>query len=438
MPGPFFSVVMATSGRGEHIRPSIVSVLRQSFDDWELIVVGDGPAERADIVDSFESPRLRWLGVARNSGSQAAPNNLGIAAARGQWIAYLGHDDIWSATHLRAIAQAARATPRADFVVSGCLYHGPPGTGIMAATGFLAAEADVATHFIPPSSIAHSAAAARRVGPWRDPRLIVPPVDADFMLRALEAGCRFAATGRVTVHKFAAGHRYLSYLRQTSHEQAAMLAHSRLDYPGTWTPELDAARGAGRFMALRHPDFAALAPGALFARNRSNKGLERPPLAPLGRGVVMPQTAEPRALDWFAPTPGESHRWAGPNPRPKILIPFTHDGPVRITLHLVCGQAIPARLACSDCTGRRPATILAHPQGAAITIETLLDPIACSILELSMPDAPPLGAPMPDAPPPGAPLPDIHPGGADLPPAAGQIPAALGDIVIVPVPRLRA
>ena len=52
---------------------------------------------------------------------------------------------------------------------------------------------------------------------------IKPPVDCDLLLRAAHAGLQFASTKKITVHKFAAGHRYLSYLRQTSHEQERML-----------------------------------------------------------------------------------------------------------------------------------------------------------------------------------------------------------------------
>ncbi len=383
----FFSVVMATHGRDEHIRPSIASVLRQSFGDFELIVVGDGEEATPGLIASFGSPKLRWLGTARQSGSQAAPNNAGIAAARGEWVAYLGHDDIWSGVHLQCLKQATELVADCDAVVAGCLYHGPPGTGILGVTGLLEHETDILTHFVPPSSVAHRRGVAERIGGWRDPRTITAPDDADFMLRAAHGGCRFAATGRVSVHKFAAGHRYLSYVRQSSGEQAAMLADPRLDDPGSWWPELSDARRDGLCMHMRHPDFSAFAPGALFARNRANKGIARRVLTPLGRApVVIEQTDEPRALDWYAPDTIARHRWSGPNPRPKILIPFTHRGRARVTLAIVDGRTAPDAVAVSDAAGRRlPTTIERTRTGANIVVTAMLHPARDTILTLHTP-----------------------------------------------------
>ncbi len=47
------------------------------------------------------------------------------------------------------------------------------------------------------------------------PQDVRAPVDGDFLLRAAQADLTFASTGKITVHKFAAGHRYLSYLQQS-------------------------------------------------------------------------------------------------------------------------------------------------------------------------------------------------------------------------------
>ena len=99
---PYFSVVLSTYGRGEHIRPTVESVLRQTYSDIELIVVGDGCAdETAEVVESFKPREVSWYNLEKNTSSQSFPNNLGIAKATGNWIAYIGHDDIWSPHTLR-------------------------------------------------------------------------------------------------------------------------------------------------------------------------------------------------------------------------------------------------------------------------------------------------------------------------------------------------
>ena len=108
---PHFSIVLATYGRGRRIEPTIEAVLGQSYTTFELIVVGDGCADETEaIVGSFarevRAPAtVTWHNLSRNSGSQSFPNNEGIRHARGDWICYLGHDDIWSPDHLECLAR---------------------------------------------------------------------------------------------------------------------------------------------------------------------------------------------------------------------------------------------------------------------------------------------------------------------------------------------
>src|SRR5262245_46935479 len=101
---PFFSVIVSTYGRGKHIKPTIESVLKQNDQDFELLVVGDGCADETEaIVSPYLSHRVAWHNLEKRGGSQSFPNNLGIEKSRGRWIAYLGHDDIWSPRHLEAL-----------------------------------------------------------------------------------------------------------------------------------------------------------------------------------------------------------------------------------------------------------------------------------------------------------------------------------------------
>ena len=163
-----------------------------------------------------------------------------------------------------------------------------------------------------------------RIGEWRDPRVIRPPVDAEFLLRAAHAGLRFASTSEITVHKFAAGHRYLSYLRSSCDEQWEMLRKLK-EQPGIDTDGLVArAKASGQYMTMKYADYSIHPAGYFFEHNRQNKGISRPALQPLRNSVVIEQTDESRALDWYnVELAGKKFRWSGPNPRPKILIPYT-------------------------------------------------------------------------------------------------------------------
>lgn len=331
---PFFSIVTATYGRGRHIIPTIQSVLQQSFENFELIVVGDGcDDETESIVKSFSDKRIAWRNLPQNTGSQSFPNNEGIHVSRGDWIAYIGHDDIWTPDHLSKMHAASDQDKAADFVIAGSVYHTPPGTGIYYVHGLFEDPKTAFRYFFPPSSVAHRRDVTERIGLWRNPHSVVRAIDHDFMWRAVEAGLKFVSTGAITTHKFAAGHRYLSYLRVTSNEQQAMLEA----LAGGTAPDpaqiVATAKRDGTFMLAMPTDYEAYQPGAVFERNRQNKGISRPPLAPLRKRSVIRQTPEGRALDWqnFKRRWPKKFRWSGPNPRPKILIPYTGQQ-ARITL----------------------------------------------------------------------------------------------------------
>jgi len=176
---PFFTIVVATFNRGRHIVPTIEAALGQTFTDFELLVVGDGVTD--DTLDHVPrgDRRLRVIELATlSSGSQAKPNNAGIAAARGKYVAYLGHDDIWMPDHLAALAQVFEKTGCA-VAVSGCAYHGPPGTDLLIITGLFRNSSAARRHFFPPSSFAHQLSLASQIGGWRTPQTTRAPVDAD-------------------------------------------------------------------------------------------------------------------------------------------------------------------------------------------------------------------------------------------------------------------
>jgi hypothetical protein len=335
---PFFTVIVSTFNRGRHIVPTVKSALDQTFSDFEVIVVADGKADDTLNHVPRDDPRVSVIGLPWNSGSQAVPNNVGKAVARGRHIAYLGHDDIWMPNHLAALVQVIERSG-CDVAVSGCVYHGPPSTNLCLVTG-IADDLDARHHFFPPTSFAHRSALASEIGGWRGPLMISAPVDADFLLRSVQAGAQFVSTGEVTAHKFAAGHRYLSYLDPSSVEQDDMLAAIR---SGTVDRKVFAdyiarAKAAGTFMIAGYLDFASLQPGDLYRQNRSNKGIDRAVPVPLTGETFVPQSTEPRALDWYAAETSDDgagvFRWSGPSLQPKLLIPFTGDMRARISLHL--------------------------------------------------------------------------------------------------------
>jgi glycosyltransferase involved in cell wall biosynthesis len=81
--------IIPTRNRPDYVREAVESVLRQTHKNLELVIVDDGDALVMPIVDE----RMRVL-KSRKAGAVAA-RNLGVAAARGEIIAWLDDDDIW-------------------------------------------------------------------------------------------------------------------------------------------------------------------------------------------------------------------------------------------------------------------------------------------------------------------------------------------------------
>jgi glycosyltransferase involved in cell wall biosynthesis len=179
-----------------HLAAAIESVLAQSYEPHELIVVDDGSTDAsAAIAARFASPRVSVLGQA-NLGTAAA-RNLGVAAARGELVAHLDADDLWPERSLELRAAALSADPRPD-VAHGWVEE------------FLDDELDagererlraprrpLAGCLI--QSLLTRRAAQERVGAF-DVRLRAGQ-DLDWLLRAREAGLVFVEVPEVAVRR---------------------------------------------------------------------------------------------------------------------------------------------------------------------------------------------------------------------------------------------
>ncbi len=98
---PRVSVIVPTFNRARLLPRSIRSVLNQTFEDFELLVIDDGSTDdTADVLASMSDPRLRHLRQPDNAGVAHA-RNRGLREARGRFIAFLDSDDAWHAPKLQ-------------------------------------------------------------------------------------------------------------------------------------------------------------------------------------------------------------------------------------------------------------------------------------------------------------------------------------------------
>jgi hypothetical protein len=121
---PKVSVVIPTCNRPELLKRAIRSVLAQTFQDFEIIVVDDGMKVRAkDAALGFSDPRIRYIENETSLGG-GGTRNRGIDEAKGEYIAFLDDDDEWLPEKLKKQVKALEKAPlKTGFVMPSVLIR---------------------------------------------------------------------------------------------------------------------------------------------------------------------------------------------------------------------------------------------------------------------------------------------------------------------------
>ncbi len=335
---PKFTVITATWNRSRHIVPTIRSVLAQRFTDFEYLIIGDCCTDDTEeIVKPFLSDRVRWLSTSQRWMGQSGPNNVGIENARGKYIAYIGHDDIWGPEHLRRHFDVLSRADQPDFSVAACMNYGSPGADMNHVTALDPQAGLDENFFFVPTAIAHRRAVTDRIGPWKHANDSDRFVDVEFEARAQQAGMKFVRNGALTAFKFTAGSRYLSYLDPDSHEQVAFL--DRMQAPGspaTLAAEIAFCAQNGRSYPSQPIFGDGWEKGESARRARAMKGMLGSECVLLKRACKLEHHKGWRAQDWHGTGPDDQgYLWTGPNPAPRMLIPFVSQGRVDLKFRLL-------------------------------------------------------------------------------------------------------
>lgn len=111
------SVIMSTWDRQEKLKEAIKSVVEQSYEDWELIVISDGKQPAAEkIVKAFKDDRVKYQKLPEHFGTDTRPKNVGIAASKGEYIAFLDDDNKYRKDHLSVLLNALEEDDNLDGV----------------------------------------------------------------------------------------------------------------------------------------------------------------------------------------------------------------------------------------------------------------------------------------------------------------------------------
>ncbi len=120
------SVMMPAYNAARFIAEAIESVLAQTYQQWELLVVNDGSRDdTADIAGSYSDPRVRLIN--KENGGEASARNVALENSRGEFIAYLDADDVWLPHHLQVTVDFLLAHPEREAVYTDGLHYDPQG-----------------------------------------------------------------------------------------------------------------------------------------------------------------------------------------------------------------------------------------------------------------------------------------------------------------------
>ena len=100
---PYFSIIVPLYNKESFVRDALNSILKQTYTDYEVIIVNDASTDDSAIVaETFLSEKIRIIQHDKNKGLAAA-RNTGIQNATSNFITYLDADDVWKPTFLEHI-----------------------------------------------------------------------------------------------------------------------------------------------------------------------------------------------------------------------------------------------------------------------------------------------------------------------------------------------
>jgi glycosyltransferase involved in cell wall biosynthesis len=226
---PLVTAVIPTYNWSSVLGCSIASALDQTVAELELLVVGDACTDdTAEVMASFAATdrRVRWINLERHGGSQVGPNNEALRQARGRFIAYLGHDDLWLPHHLEVLVAALTDSAGAPATAHARVAMVNPGRRPFALPS--ASWQYRRGEWISPTSALHDAAAMRTVNGWRT-HAVTGTLDpeSDLCARLSDEFGAPLLVPRLTSIKLPAAYRRDVYKHRPNGEQLAWLRRMR-------------------------------------------------------------------------------------------------------------------------------------------------------------------------------------------------------------------
>ena len=192
MTAPLFSVIIPAYNRARTLGAAIQSVLDQTCQDFEIVIVDDGSKDDPrSVAEAFADPRIRFLRKENEGGGVA--RNTAIEMATGRYIAPLDSDDVFLPHHLEAMKTMLKGTTNVAGYARVVVDRGDGRTFIKPPRGIRAGE-DMGEYllcdrgFVPTITIVVEREMALKVRYHVNLR---PAEDTDFAMRLALSGCTF-------------------------------------------------------------------------------------------------------------------------------------------------------------------------------------------------------------------------------------------------------
>jgi glycosyltransferase involved in cell wall biosynthesis len=99
---PFFSVIIPTHNRANMLRQAIQSVIDQTVDEWEVLIIDDGSTDNTkEVIQDFKDSRIHYY--YQENKERSAARNLGIQKAVGMYVCFLDDDDYFLGNHFEVL-----------------------------------------------------------------------------------------------------------------------------------------------------------------------------------------------------------------------------------------------------------------------------------------------------------------------------------------------
>ena len=215
---PLVSIITATYNRSNVLRYAILSVLNSTYENWEMIIVNDASTDdTSEVVKSFNDPRIKLVELKENYGVQSGPNNEGLKYARGDYVAYLSHDDLWFPDHLEKLMKDILET-KADWVFSWAINI--ISESIVSISGIFPTDYynpmygyAVASLWLVKKNV------IKELGGWRHSNEIRQVPSQDLLIRAFKANKVIRMVPAISVIIFPSGSRKNCYIDKPCSEQ---------------------------------------------------------------------------------------------------------------------------------------------------------------------------------------------------------------------------